>query len=94
MAKQRLLKNYCQRVKAKDVLVTVSDKGVLLGAGLIGIMPEPGHLADYAFARYVQWFEFPKGMDLVEQRVPRLVFTVYRGSGLRLINGLFERRAA
>ncbi len=94
ITKQRLLKNYCQRVKAKDVLVTITDEGILLGAGLIGIMPEAGYSENYAFARYVQWFEFPKRMNLVGQRVPRLVFTAYRGSGLRLIDGLFESRAA
>lgn len=93
LARQRLLKNYCQRAKANDVLVAILDTGLLLGAGLIGLAPEPGHLEGYAFARYVQWFEFPRGMEL-GGRVPGVLFTAYRGSGLRLVDGLIERRVA
>jgi hypothetical protein len=89
LCKRRLLTNYCQRAKAGDVLVAVAESGLLLGAGLLGLHLEPGSRPDYAFARYVQWFEYQEEVAWLDV-VPKAAFSVYRGSGLRLVNGLLE----
>jgi PLD-like domain len=89
LSKKRLLVNYCQRAKAGDVLVAVAESGLLLGAGLLGLHLEPGSRPDYAFARYVQWFEYQEEVAWLDV-VPKAAFSVYRGSGLRLVNGLLE----
>ena len=80
-------------MRIKDIVVAVSDTGELLAAGIIGSSPEPGHLKDYCFARYVQWFEFPEHAQQLE-KVPVCIFTAYRGSGLALINSLTYKRVA
>ena len=87
LTKKRLLKNYCIRMKNNDVLVAVSETGKLLGAGLVGSTPEAGHLENYCFTRYVQWFEFPTDAEKLP-RMPRNPFSAYRGSGLKLISSL------
>jgi len=93
LAKRRLLNNYCKKLRIRDVIVTVSNKGVFLAAGLVGSIPEPGHLENYAFARFVQWFEFPEKVHPME-KVPVSIFTKYRESGLALVNSLTDRRVA
>ena len=93
LAKKRLLNNYCLKMKVRDIIVAVSDKGVRLASGLVGSTPEPGHLETYSFVRYVQWFEFPVDVQLLE-RIPKTCFTLYRESGLELISPLTNRKAA
>lgn len=93
LAKRRVLNNYCQKLRFRDVIVVVSDKGIRLAAGLVGSSPEPTHLESYTFARFVQWFEFPDDL-LPIAKVPTSVFTSYRGSGLAMVNCLTDYRVA
>ncbi len=92
-SKRRLLKNYCIRMHPRDVIIAVSAGGFLMAAGIVGSLPQPGYCNGYGFARYVQWFEFDEPIRF-EEKIPVSPLSVYRGSGLRLINHLLKNKIA
>ena len=85
VTQKRLLKNYCLKMRTNDILISVRGDGNLLGVGIVGSSPEPSHLKNYCFARYVQWFEFPDRVEPLK-KMPSGPFGVFRGSGLRLVS--------
>jgi len=86
-ASKRIMKNYCLKMRLNDVLIASDEYGKLLGAGLVGSAPQPSHLPEYAFARYVQWFEFSDQLGKMEN-LPKRKFGLLKESGLRVVSYL------
>jgi len=90
---RRLLKNYCIKMRQNDVLISATSAGKLLGAGLIGSLPQATHLETHCFGRYVQWFEFSESIEQIDN-LPKRQFGLFRESGLKIVSYLEKKSMA
>lgn len=88
----RDLRLWAKRMKTGDVILATENKRTLIAVGIVQSHPQPFSGEGFSSFRDVQWLKTPaESPHLLPEPVPAQPAARFRGSGLRVLQEVFEK---